>query len=121
VDEVAAVDAAPVAVPEPLPPLPLPPLPLPRRPVAEPEPVAARESIVNGAPTATRAGLTRRVPGTHMAEAFQQQELDEPTVPIIRDPEAERDAVNDFLAGLARGEDTDGVHTSIHPAAERHT
>jgi len=91
-------------------------VPLPRRePVPEPAPT------VNGVPAPTRAGLTRRVPGTHMAEAFRESEPEETTVRIVRDPEAERDAVNDFLAGLARGGDTEGVHTSIHPAAERHT
>jgi len=75
-------------------------------------------------PPPTRAGLTQRVPGAHLVEAFRDGSLDAPTVRTARDPEAERDAINDFLAGMARGVDADGapeVPTSRQTAAERHT
>jgi hypothetical protein len=82
------------------------------------------EPTVEDVPRLTRSGLTRRVPGSHMAEAFQDLSPELPTIRTTRDPEAEREAINDFLAGLARGSDTDTtdqVHSSSPTAAERPT
>jgi signal transduction histidine kinase len=64
----------------------------------------------------TRGGLTRRVPGSHLAAGIRGDApaapprsggLEEsPTVPLLRDAEAERAALDDFVAGLARGTQT---------------
>jgi signal transduction histidine kinase len=96
--------------------------PLPRRTVTA-TPNAGPASVVQGAQSqaaapaegettdrarvadaqpATRAGLSRRIPGTHMVDAVRDAP-DEPTVRISRDPDAEREALNDYLSGLARG------------------
>jgi hypothetical protein len=93
--------------------------PLPRRrpTFVDPEPT------VDVVPTPSRSGLTRRVPGMHMAEGFADS-ADRPTIRTSRDPEAERDAINDFIAGLARGNDTDApgpVHSSSQSVGERPT
>jgi signal transduction histidine kinase len=66
-----------------------------------------------------RGGLTRRVPGTHMASNLRSAPPPAPvllpTVPApARDPEAERAQLDDFMAGLARvnvapGENTDPI------------
>jgi signal transduction histidine kinase len=98
--------------------------PLPRRqptvaePMADPEP----EPRFDYSPAPSRSGLTRRVPGTNMAEGFADAVAESPTIRSSRDPEAERDAINDFLAGLVRGGDTappGPVHSSSQSAGER--
>jgi signal transduction histidine kinase len=94
--------------------------PLPRRVVfVDPEPT------LDDVPAPSRGGLTRRVPGTHMVAGFREPESDDATVRITRDPEAERDALNDYLAGLARGGEGDAAQSPAHlapqTAAERHT
>lgn len=89
--------------------------PLPRRPVParanvdEPakttvDPPARANVEQTAATTTTRSGLTRRVPGTHMVAPMLKPRDDEPTARVVRDPEAERDMLNDYLSGLARGE-----------------
>jgi len=70
-----------------------------------------------------RAGLIRRVPGTHMVDAVRDLPDEEPTERIVRDPAAERDALNDYLSGLALG---DGAVADPEPPsrptlAERHS
>jgi len=68
------------------------------------------------APTDTadrsRGGLQRRRPGEHLAEALRAETADPRSHPraassrqVARDPEAERDALNGFLNGLARASD----------------
>lgn len=69
---------------------------LPRRPAATPG-----EDVVNGE---TAGGLSRRVPGTHMVDAVRRSSEEPPTERIVRDPEAERAAMNEYLSGLARSE-----------------
>jgi signal transduction histidine kinase len=71
----------------------------------------------------TSAGLARRVPGTHMVEVARTQ----PQAPAARparakrDPEAEREALNDYLSGLSRDSDNDGPARPTGPTlAERH-
>ena len=74
-------------------------------------------------PSPARGGLSRRVPGTHMVDAFRD---DRGTTrrsrppKVARDPEAERAALNEYLAGLARGSDDDAPpgHPSRQTAAE---
>jgi signal transduction histidine kinase len=99
-------------------------------PAPAPAPVAAPRPFVDPEPTMedvrppTRAGLTRRVPGMHMVEAFRDMPSQPPpTIRSSRDPEAEREAINDFLAGMARGSDADHgtVHSPSHSVAERPT
>jgi signal transduction histidine kinase len=106
---------------------------LPRRqPVREdqreatPAPVAFvdPEPTVDDVRPPTRAGLTRRTPGMHMVEAFRDMPSQPPpAIRSSRDPEAERESINDFLAGMARGSDADHgpVHSSSHSVAERPT
>jgi len=84
------------------------------------EPLPRRHPDVEVEPT--RAGLTRRVPGSHMVAEARDHPAEVPTVRVARDPDAERDAINDFVAGMARGSDVDPpgpVHTSSHSVAER--
>ncbi len=61
----------------------------------------------------TEAGLSRRIPGTHMVDAVRDvPDDDSPTLPIGRDPDAEREALNDYLSGVARGIPADAGTTS---------
>jgi signal transduction histidine kinase len=68
----------------------------------------------------TRGGLTRRVPGNRLGDTMPRIE-ESPTVPIGRDPEAERAALNDFLSGAARAAEAsaDPAAPSEPPSAER--
>ncbi len=59
-------------------------------------------------------GLARRVPGTHIVDNI----LRSPQAPSgrgARDPEAERDALNDYLAGLKRGSGSAGPNRAERP------
>jgi signal transduction histidine kinase len=92
------------------------------RPVERAVPAATGESTNGGtsmpafaavtADKADGAGLTRRVPGTHLSDDVLMSSAEEPTVRVERDPEAERVALNDFLAGLARGAE---AGSTTHP------
>jgi hypothetical protein len=87
--------------------------PLPRRPVparANVEEPAQANSVEQTAVT-TRSGLSRRVPGTHMVAPMSKPHNDELTARVVRDPEAERDMLNDYLSGLARGDAEPGGST----------
>jgi signal transduction histidine kinase len=87
--------------------------PLPRRSGSAPDPAFSDDphavvepspgSIPNGPAEASRSGLSRRIPGTHLTDADVAGT--EPTTRILvsRDPDAERDALNDYLSGFARG------------------
>ncbi len=70
--------------------------PLPRRTIAP--------QIVEDSAESARSGLRRRVPGTHMVDAVRDSTEEPPTERITRDPEAERDALNEYMSGLARGD-----------------
>jgi signal transduction histidine kinase len=87
------------------------PVPLPRR-----EPATAPwglPPVIGVVPEVTAAGLSRRNPGTHMVEAVRDVPSDDsPTLPIGRDPDAEREALNDYLSGIARGIPADAGTTS---------
>lgn len=52
-----------------------------------------------------RNGLVRRVPGTHMAAGIPEPGSTTAARRTVRDPEAERAALNDYLSGVARGDD----------------
>jgi signal transduction histidine kinase len=56
------------------------------------------------ADSTSHGGLVRRVPGTHMAAAVRESA---PVVSrrVVRDPDAERAALNDYLSGIARSDD----------------
>jgi signal transduction histidine kinase len=75
----------------------------PRRPSGSTEP-----------PPPTRGGLTRRVPGTHLSTGAEDPVFPAATQRSVRDPEAEREALNDYLSGLARGDNAQNP-------AERHS
>src|SRR6185503_13607422 len=67
-----------------------------------------------------RAGLTRRVPGTHMASNLRSAPPPAPVLlptvpPPARNPEAERAQLDDFMAGLARGNVAPGENTDPIP------
>jgi signal transduction histidine kinase len=112
-------------------------VPLPRRTVAPgtPESPGAAEPPGVGGPPGTpvaadlaasaasapnRSGLTQRVPGSHMVDAVRSQSSEAPTERIVRDPDAERDAMNDYLSGLARG-GIEPEQPSRTTFAERHS
>jgi hypothetical protein len=92
--------------------------------------VTARAAVPRPAPsqppaeTYTGSGLVRRTPGTHMVETVRGAVPpdESPTVKIVRDPEAERAALNDYLSGLARGDSDEGQPAQPSPPAvgERH-
>jgi hypothetical protein len=86
--------------------------PLPRRPVADETPP----------PPPTRSGLTRRVPGTHLVEGVTGFG-DVPITPRIeRDPDAEREALNEYMSGFARGTSAADPEQPTQPTlAERHS
>jgi hypothetical protein len=74
-------------------------------------------------PAPTHGGLSRRIPGTHLAETVGDR-LDAPPAPRApRDPEAEREALNDYLSGLARGSAGPDEELESRPTtlAERHS
>jgi len=109
-------------------------VPLPRRtvvtqpdvvPLAHSTAPAAVGQPVGSAPSAedapmTRSGLTRRIPGTHMVDPVVDVDDDSPTDRIVaRDPEAERAALNDYLAGLARTTEASQEQQSRPSVSER--
>jgi hypothetical protein len=77
-----------------------------------------------GAPEDSRAGLSRRVPGEHLAPGLRRQvsELRQRPPDSLppratdswreRDPEAERSALDGFASGLARANDSDPTKES---------
>lgn len=71
-------------------------------------------------PEPTASGLARRVPGSHMAAGIRgiESEDEAPTRRVVRDPEAERDALNDYASGLLRGPN-EAVQPSRPGAGER--
>jgi hypothetical protein len=73
-----------------------------------------------------RGGLTRRVPGTHMASNLRSAPPPAPVMlptvpPPVRDPEAERAQLDDFMAGLARGNGAPGNSTDSPPSSPSET
>jgi signal transduction histidine kinase len=81
-------------------------VPQSRRPV--PEAVgsvddAAASEVVATPPGAGRGGLPRRMPGAHLAASVDLDAASSTsTSRALRDPEAERDALDSYVAGLAR-------------------
>jgi signal transduction histidine kinase len=55
----------------------------------------------NGTPPVTPAGLRQRVPGAHLIDDASTVDL-APPPRLVRDPERERAALDDYLSGLAR-------------------
>jgi signal transduction histidine kinase len=112
--------------------------PLPRRTAPNEEDLTASaeangngvtSGTAAGAPVSARAGaatgpsgLSQRIPGTHLSQAVQES-IDPSTARRPRrDPEAERDAVNEYLSGLSRGTgDPDQELESRPTLAERHS
>jgi hypothetical protein len=101
------------------------PAPLPRRSVSTPDPAFSADphaTVIEQSqqpPAAraesTRSGLSRRVPGTHLADAVVAGMEPPSSHRARRDPEAERDALNDYLSGLTRGT----VDQASDPATDR--
>lgn len=90
-------------------------------PTNAPGPHSNAEPPSEGAPQGaqpaglTPAGLVRRVPGAHLAPGLLGAPGSGPA-PRWRDPEAERQAMNDYLSGLARSEGrTDQSEPPHHP------
>jgi signal transduction histidine kinase len=80
---------------------------------ARPAPAAT-----HGPPAQTAAGLARRVPGTHLTPGDGLLP-DRPATRARRDPEAERDLLNDYLSGFTKATDDGGP---VRPnLAERHS
>ena len=98
--------------------------PLPRRPAAYEVDGRFGEAIdTTASPDApSRGGLSQRIPGTHLAEGVRDVE-DAPMAPrTARDPEAERDALNEYLSGFARGTGDPDPELDARPTlAERHS
>jgi signal transduction histidine kinase len=79
------------------------------------------EQPVPTAPSQTAAGLARRIPGTHLV-AEQPGAGVRPPARARRDPEAERDLLNEYLSGNAKATgDRDPADSSRPTLAERHT
>jgi len=103
--------------------------PLPRRTVSAQPDIAVQRDVptasdaVGESAVLLRAGLIRRVPGTHMVDAVRDLPDEEPTERIVRDPEAERAALNDYLSGLALGDGSAAQpeQPSRSTLAERHS
>lgn len=84
-------------------------------PAAVPVPVRATAQVRPATLSVdARTGLARRVPGTHMVEKVLRGPL-APAARPTRDPEAERDVLNDYLSGVNRGSGEPGPNQ-----AERH-
>ena len=81
-----------------------------------------RTSLAASADLLIHGGLSRRIPGTHLAEGVRDVE-DAPMAPrTARDPEAERDALNEYLSGFARGAGDPEPELEARPTlAERHS
>jgi signal transduction histidine kinase len=62
----------------------------------------------------SRGGLTRRVPGTHLADTVVVEPGSPGVARAQRNPDAERDALNDYLSGFARGSADPGI-PSVEP------
>jgi len=82
-------------------------VPLPRRTVVtqtgtEPVPQPAGSTPLAHAASTNQSGLIRRIPGTHMVDDVNDVPDDSPTERLVRDPEAERDALNAYMSGLER-------------------
>jgi signal transduction histidine kinase len=72
-------------------------------------------------PQQTAAGLARRIPGTHMV-ADQPGSAVKPAARPRRDPEAERDLLNEYMSGHAKASgDQDQAESSRSTFAERHS
>jgi hypothetical protein len=68
-----------------------------------------------------RGGLSQRIPGTHLAEGITDVEDAPMESRTARDPEAERDALNEYLSGFARAGDPDPELEARPTLAERHS
>jgi hypothetical protein len=78
-------------------------------------PPAYQAPPIDQAPGAVgRGGLSRRVPGAHLSEILQTELRHgdgkrggtvAQTAPSVRDPNAERAAIDSFVAGLTRASD----------------
>jgi signal transduction histidine kinase len=79
--------------------------------------------LVAASPEPSHSGLSRRIPGTHLAEAVRDTFDAPPSPRTPRDPDAERDALNDYLSGLARGTAGPDEELESRPTtlAERHS
>jgi len=56
----------------------------------------------------THGGLVRRIPGSHISAGVSESDGPVASGRFVRDPEAERAALNDYLSGIARGDDEPG-------------
>ncbi len=99
--------------------------PLPRRPPApdaDGRPADATEPPTGPIGPPTRSGLSRRIPGTHLADGVRGVEDAPMASRTARDPEAERDALNEYLSGFARGAGDPDPELEARPTlAERHS
>jgi signal transduction histidine kinase len=96
---------------------------LPRRTATvAPVPTQLDGATAEGSRPPVRGGLSQRIPGTHLAEVIS--DVDDEPIPSrgARDPEAERDAINEILSGLARGAGDPAPDRDDRPTlAERHS
>jgi signal transduction histidine kinase len=97
------------------------PAPVATSPASAAEPAVAMVTPPAQGPPA--GGLTRRVPGSHLNEAVRRL-AEVPSSPgRPRDPEAERDELNDFLGGYDRGTraQSDAPTADVEPRNPRGT
>jgi signal transduction histidine kinase len=82
----------------------------------------AVDGLSSSAGPLSHGGLTRRIPGTHLADGVRDTE-DAPMAPrTARDPAAERDALNEYLSGFARAAGGPDPELEARPTlAERHS
>jgi anti-sigma regulatory factor (Ser/Thr protein kinase) len=98
---------------------------LPRRTIADQLNGRVAESAAWSEQTTSplsRGGLSQRIPGTHLAEGVRDAEDPPMLSRTPRDPEAEREELNDYLSGFARVTDDPEPEPQARPTlAERHS
>jgi hypothetical protein len=84
-----------------------------------PAPYGGQPAPIPAPPPQTAAGLARRIPGTHMVTEQPDTGI-KPAGRPRRDPEAERDSLNEFLSGHAKATgEPDPAESSRSTFAER--
>jgi signal transduction histidine kinase len=92
------------------------------RPVGAQSDDAFEDDDQTGSLPPMRGGLSQRIPGTHLAEAIRDGDDLSVTPRGARDPDTERDELNEYLSGFARfAGEPESERDSQPTLAERHS